>query len=123
MKIKIKIVILFVLLLVSTNIFAQKIVFKTCIDCISLSEQQKIDILVLEKNYQNYMDSLRIERRSIRDIKEKDIIRLNMLKKVADHQNTIMALLDSIQKEEYLKFLSNGTLHRHHFFSEKNIKQ
>ena len=67
----------------------------------NLTEDQKVAIQDLEKQHQDSMATLRLQRRSTFDPIEKNTIRGQMLKKVESHRNAVKKLLTEDQQKEY----------------------
>lgn len=92
----------------------------TCLSVLTgLTEEQKAKITELEVSHQANMAELRLERRSFRNLEEKDAVRIEMLQKVEDHRNEVRKVLTEEQIKQYDLLHSQNNYRGRRYFGRR----
>lgn len=98
-------------LMITTGVYAQNANNQNlpCLTQVSgLTDQQKEQIVTLEKSHQEQMATLRTERRSTTDPKVKANVYEKMQTAKSAHQKDVLSLLNDDQKTQYLAIQHGG---------------
>ena len=123
MKIVSKISVLLLGLLITAGVNAQKANYSNlpCLTSVSgLTDQQKQQIVALEKSHQEQMANFRTERRSTTDQTIKADVYEKMQAAKSAHQKDVLALLNDDQKSQYLAIQHGG---KKQYQNKKNGKR